>query len=60
MVKISLKWNKEKLPEIELDENETLADLQTKIYTLTNVIAEKQKLIFKGSMVKQQSDIDKL
>ena len=41
MVKISLKWNKEKLQELELDENETLADLQMKIYTLTNVVAEK-------------------
>jgi len=60
MVKITLKWGKEKVPDFELEDQSTLIDLQSQIYSLTCVPLDKQKLIFKGSMIKTDQDVQKL
>lgn len=60
MVKVSLKWNKEKIPEFDFEAEQTIEDLQSIIYSVTNVLPEKQKLIFKGSMLKQEKDLAKI
>jgi hypothetical protein len=60
MVKVSLKWNKEKIPEFDFTNDQTINDLQSIIYSLTNVLPEKQKLIYKGSMLKQDKDLIKI
>lgn len=51
MVKIAVKWGKEK-HEIELEQNENLLDCKVKIYALTNVPVDKQKIIYKGNVLK--------
>lgn len=51
MVKLAIKWGKQKF-DVDLDNDEALLDLKAKIYALTLVPIEKQKLIFKGSVLK--------
>lgn len=52
MVKISVKWGKEKY-DLELDlSSESLLDLKVKIYAITMVPVDKQKLIYKGNVLK--------
>ena len=51
MVKIVLKWGKEKY-DLELEPTENILDCQVKIYALTNVPVDKQKLIYKGNVLK--------
>jgi len=41
MVKITLKWNKEKVPDFELESESGFIDLQSQIYSLTCVPIEK-------------------
>jgi ubiquitin carboxyl-terminal hydrolase 14 len=52
MVKITLKWGREKFDNIELNEDEDFLDLKAKVYAATCVPIEKQKLIYKGSVLK--------
>lgn len=51
MVKIALKWGKEKF-DLDLDPTENLLDFKAKIYAVTSVPVDKQKLIFKGNVLK--------
>jgi len=51
MVKIVLKWGKEKY-DFELEPSENLLDCKVKIYALTNVPVDKQKIIYKGNVLK--------
>ena len=51
MVKIVLKWGKEKY-EFELEPSENLLDCKVKIYALTCVPVDKQKIIYKGNVLK--------
>ena len=51
MVKIVLKWGKEKY-DFELEPSENLLDCKVKIYALTNVPVYKQKIIYKGNVLK--------
>ena len=48
---VKVKWGVEKY-EIEILVNETVGDLKVKIYSLTTVPMEKQKVMYKGSTLK--------
>ena len=52
MVKICIKWGKEKFDNIELDLNNDVKSFKAIIYSLTNVPVDKQKILFKGSIIK--------
>ena len=52
MIKISVKWGKELFKEVEWEDSELVLDLKVKLYTLTNVLPEKKKLIYKGTVLK--------
>lgn len=52
MVKIIVKWGKEKFDNIEICMGESFLDLKAKVYAATCVPVDKQKLIYKGSVLK--------
>ena len=52
MVKICIKWGKEKFDNIDLDVNNDVKSFKAIIYSLTNVPIDKQKILFKGSIIK--------
>lgn len=51
-MKLRLDWGKEKL-EVEADAGEDINSFKARIYSLTRVQPDKQKLFFKGKMVKE-------
>eukprot|EP01118_Nematostelium_gracile_P018856 TRINITY_DN8525_c0_g1_i1.p1 TRINITY_DN8525_c0_g1~~TRINITY_DN8525_c0_g1_i1.p1 ORF type:complete len:475 (-),score=155.12 TRINITY_DN8525_c0_g1_i1:20-1444(-) len=60
MVKVSIKWGKQKFDDIELDLNEPPVVFKGQIYALTNVLPERQKIMVKGGMLKDDADWNKL
>ncbi len=52
MVKVKIQWGKEKYDNVELDETQDLADFRAVLYSLTNVPNAKQKILYKGSVLK--------
>lgn len=52
MVKVKIQWGKEKYDNVELDETQDLQNFKGVLYSLTNVPAAKQKVLYKGSVLK--------
>lgn len=48
---VKVKWNKETY-DLELDTNESPSVFKAQIFALTSVCTSRQKLMFKGSIVK--------
>lgn len=53
-ITIQLHWGKERIT-INSETNEDLSTLRAKIYSCTNVLPEKQKLLFKGKLLVEGS-----
>ena len=51
-MKIIVKWGSQTFPDVEVDEKETLEDLQIKLFSLTNVPIIRQKIFLKGKWIK--------
>jgi ubiquitin carboxyl-terminal hydrolase 14 len=58
MVKLQIKWNKEKY-EVDMDLGSSVEDFKVLIYSLTNVPIDKQKVIFKGSVLQNGNLLSK-
>ena len=52
MVKVKVQWGKEKYENVELDETQDLQTFKAVLYSLTNVPGAKQKVLYKGSVLK--------
>ena len=52
MVKVKIQWGKEKYDNVELDATQDLSDFRGVLYSLTNVPGAKQKILYKGSVLK--------
>lgn len=52
MVKVKVQWGKEKYDNVELDTTKDLSDFRAVLYSLTNVPNAKQKILYKGSVLK--------
>ena len=50
-VELTIKWNKDTL-QVTATESDTLDDFRGLIYSVTQVQPEKQKIIFKGKVLK--------
>jgi hypothetical protein len=55
-VELLIKWNKESLTTTASDAD-SLESLRAALYSLTTVLPEKQKLIFKGKILKEGGTI---
>jgi hypothetical protein len=53
-IQLTIKWNKETLA-LEIGNAEDLDSLRGRIYSLTQVLPDKQKLLFKGKFLKENS-----
>jgi ubiquitin carboxyl-terminal hydrolase 14 len=52
MVKVTVKWGKEKYDDVDLDTKGDLNDFKAILYSITNVPGPKQKILYKGSVIK--------
>lgn len=52
MVKVNVKWGKEKYDDVELDTSQDLQTFKAVLFSLTNVPVPKQKILYKGAVLK--------
>ena len=50
--KVNVKWGKEKYSEVDLSTDESPEVFKLQLYSLTNVLPERQKVMLKGITVK--------
>eukprot|EP00002_Diphylleia_rotans_P020196 TRINITY_DN3918_c0_g1_i1.p1 TRINITY_DN3918_c0_g1~~TRINITY_DN3918_c0_g1_i1.p1 ORF type:complete len:465 (+),score=89.21 TRINITY_DN3918_c0_g1_i1:57-1451(+) len=55
VVKVSVKWGAKKYDNLELALDESVEVFQLQLYSLTNVLPEKQKILTKGQLIKATS-----
>ena len=56
---VNVKWGKELFSGIEVDTNEEVLVFKSQIYALSNVPVEKQKVMIKGKILKDEDDLKK-
>uniref|UniRef100_A0A0D9V1W9 Ubiquitin carboxyl-terminal hydrolase n=1 Tax=Leersia perrieri TaxID=77586 RepID=A0A0D9V1W9_9ORYZ len=56
MPTVSVKWQKETFPGIEIDTSQPPTVFKTQLYTLTGVPPERQKIMVKGGILKDDAD----
>ncbi|BAD88057.1 putative ubiquitin-specific protease 6 [Oryza sativa Japonica Group] len=56
MPTVSVKWQKETFPGIEIDTSQPPVVFKTQLYTLTGVPPERQKIMVKGGILKDDAD----
>ncbi|KAI8092821.1 uncharacterized protein BX664DRAFT_328230 [Halteromyces radiatus] len=59
-INVSVKWSGKKFDQIELDTDESPELFKTQIYSQTGVPPERQKIMVKGGMLKDTTDLNKL
>ena len=52
MIKVSVKWNKQVFDDVEINLSEDISLFKSQIYALTNVPLDKQKIMVKGKIIK--------
>lgn len=50
---VTIKWGKEKFPDVELNTNEPVEVFKAQLYALSGVPAERQKIMLKGKILKE-------
>ena len=60
MVTISVKWSGKKFDGIQVDVTQPATTLKHKLFELTKVEPERQKVMVKGGMLKDDADLAKL
>lgn len=56
IVKVSIKWGKQVFDDVEVNLSEDIATFKVQVYALTNVPVEKQKIMAKGKIIKEDSE----
>jgi ubiquitin carboxyl-terminal hydrolase 14 len=57
---VSIKWGKQELSDLEIDTTQPPMVFKTQIFSLTGVPVERQKIMVKGGMLKDDADWGKL
>ncbi|KND04956.1 ubiquitin-specific protease UBP6 [Spizellomyces punctatus DAOM BR117] len=60
VIKVNVKWGGKKLENIELDTDQPGIVFKTQLYTVTGVPPERQKIMAKGGMLKDDADMNSL
>ncbi|KAI9320771.1 hypothetical protein BX666DRAFT_2150088 [Dichotomocladium elegans] len=60
IVNVNVKWSGKKFENIELDTDESPEVFKYQIYSQTGVPPERQKIMIKGGMLKETTDLNKL
>ncbi|KAL3735947.1 hypothetical protein ACJRO7_024979 [Eucalyptus globulus] len=56
MLKVSVKWQKEVFPDVEIDTSQPPYVFKVQLYDLTGVPPERQKIMVKGGLLKDDAD----
>ncbi|KAI8377303.1 hypothetical protein BD560DRAFT_432995 [Blakeslea trispora] len=59
-INVTVKWNGKKFDNLELDTDESPELFKTQIYSQTGVPPERQKIMVKGGILKDTTDLNKL
>ncbi|KAF9429256.1 Ubiquitin carboxyl-terminal hydrolase 14 [Entomortierella beljakovae] len=59
-IKVNVKWNGKKFDDVELNLDEPGLVFKAQLFALTGVEPDRQKIIAKGGMLKDESDMNKL
>ncbi|KAI8048039.1 uncharacterized protein B0P05DRAFT_519510 [Gilbertella persicaria] len=59
-INVTVKWNGKKFENLELDTDESPELFKTQIYSQTGVPPERQKIMVKGGILKDSTDLNKL
>ena len=51
-IKVSIKWGKQQFNDVEVNLQEDITLFKCQVYALTNVPVEKQKIMAKGKIIK--------
>lgn len=54
-IKVSVKWNKQVFEDVELNLSDDIATFKGQVYALSNVPVDKQKLMAKGKILKDDT-----
>lgn len=54
-IKVSIKWNKQVFDGVELNQSEDILTFKSQVYALSNVPVDKQKLMAKGKILKDDA-----
>ncbi|KAH7283816.1 hypothetical protein KP509_34G025000 [Ceratopteris richardii] len=60
MLKVSVKWQKELFPSVEIDTSQPPYVFKCQLFDLTGVPPERQKIMIKGGILKDDGDWNKL
>jgi ubiquitin carboxyl-terminal hydrolase 14 len=60
VINVTVKWNGKKFENLELDTDESAELFKTQIYSQTGVPPERQKIMVKGGILKDDTDLNKL
>ncbi len=60
MVKVAVKWNKQTFNDLELAPSHGVEMIKEQLFALTGVPIEKQKLMYKGKIIKDDTDLGSL
>lgn len=58
--KVNVKWGKEVFKDVEIEAGETMDTFQLKLFSLSNVPPERQKILVKGKVVKDDGELAKV
>ena len=54
-----MKWGKQTFKDVEIDTSQDVTSFKTILMSLSNVLPEKQKVMIKGKVVKDEDDLTK-
>ena len=54
-IKVSIKWGKTLFEDVEVNLNEDIAVFKGQVYALSNVPLDKQKIMAKGKIIKEDA-----
>lgn len=60
MLRVNVSWNKRKFDNVELNTELPALVFKTQLYSLTGVQPERQKIMVKGGMLKDDTDLKAL
>ena len=59
MCLVNVKWGKQTFKDVEIDTSQDVTSFKTILMSLSNVLPEKQKVMIKGKVVKDEDDLTK-
>ncbi|KXS18912.1 ubiquitin carboxyl-terminal hydrolase 14 [Gonapodya prolifera JEL478] len=60
VIKVSVKWSGKKFDDIEIDTDDAATVFKATLFSLTGVPPDRQKIMVKGGMLKEETDLNSL